>query len=135
MERKNPSSHLTERSSKIAPSAGKVLLAVFWDTKKFCCWTFWRLEPSMIRGTVTPCRNRKRRFGKCDLGFSDLGFCCWVTTRDHIRRRQRKTVLQLSVGSGNTIRQTILAPSDFYLFPPLKKNFAGRRFGSNTEVK
>ncbi|GFU96429.1 histone-lysine N-methyltransferase SETMAR [Trichonephila clavipes] len=28
-----------------------------------------------------------------------------------------------------------LAPSDFHLFPALKKNLAGRRFGSNAEVK
>ncbi|GFS63547.1 histone-lysine N-methyltransferase SETMAR [Trichonephila clavipes] len=28
-----------------------------------------------------------------------------------------------------------LAPSDFHLFPALKKNLLGRRFGGNTEFK
>ncbi|PRD23025.1 UNVERIFIED_CONTAM: mariner\T [Trichonephila clavipes] len=28
-----------------------------------------------------------------------------------------------------------LSPSEFYLFPSLRKNLTGRRFGSNAEIK
>ncbi|GFQ73177.1 histone-lysine N-methyltransferase SETMAR [Trichonephila clavata] len=56
MEWKHPSSPVRKKF-KTTPSAGKVLLTIFWDPKEFCCWNFWRLEPSMLRATVTPCRN------------------------------------------------------------------------------
>ncbi|GFX45548.1 histone-lysine N-methyltransferase SETMAR [Trichonephila clavipes] len=77
----------------------------------------------------------KRQFGKSYLGFSDQAFCCWMIMRDHTRRRQTKIILQLLVGSAPFTIIPDLAPSDFNLFPSLKKNLAGRHFGSNAEVK
>ncbi|GFV85749.1 hypothetical protein TNCV_2003691 [Trichonephila clavipes] len=53
-------------------------------------------------------RDEANRFGKSGLGFSDLAFCCCMTMRDHTRRRQCKTILQLLVGSTYTILHTVL---------------------------
>ncbi|GFU42500.1 hypothetical protein TNCV_4556231 [Trichonephila clavipes] len=62
-----------------------------------------------------------------------------MTVRDYTRRGQHKTILQLLVLSAYTIRyahtySSGLLPRDFQLFLALRKNFVGRRFGSNAEV-
>ncbi|GFQ88640.1 histone-lysine N-methyltransferase SETMAR [Trichonephila clavata] len=49
--------HLSERSSRQLPLQVKCSSRFSGTPKEFCCWTFWRLEPSMLRATVTPCRN------------------------------------------------------------------------------
>ncbi|GFQ78404.1 histone-lysine N-methyltransferase SETMAR [Trichonephila clavata] len=49
--------HLAERSSRQLPLQVKCSSQFSGTPKEFCCWTFWRLEPSMLRVTVTPCRN------------------------------------------------------------------------------
>ncbi|GFW36527.1 histone-lysine N-methyltransferase SETMAR [Trichonephila clavipes] len=95
------------------------------------------MEPSMLRGTVTSCRNRKKRFGTSSLGFSNLVFCCWMTMRDHTRRRQRKNHIA-TLGWKRLHQRPYspnLTPCDFYMFPTLEQNLAGRRFGSNAEIK
>ncbi|GFR04358.1 histone-lysine N-methyltransferase SETMAR [Trichonephila clavata] len=49
--------HLSERSSRQLPLQVKCSSQFSGTPKEFCCWTFWRLEPVMLRATVTPCRN------------------------------------------------------------------------------
>ncbi|GFV00500.1 hypothetical protein TNCV_3644781 [Trichonephila clavipes] len=51
--------------------------------------------------------------------------------------RQCKIILQLLVGSADTIRHTVLISHQviFIFFPALKKNLACRPFGCNAEVK
>ncbi|GFX58017.1 hypothetical protein TNCV_4047751 [Trichonephila clavipes] len=82
----------------------------------------------MLHGTVTSSRNRKKRFGKGGLGILDLTFCCWMNwpmaTKNHIATLGWECQHQPSYSHD-------LAPSDFPLFPALKKNLTGRRFQSN----
>ncbi|GFW33396.1 hypothetical protein TNCV_2795631 [Trichonephila clavipes] len=82
------------------------------------CVFFWRLEPSMLRSTVAPSRNRKRRFGKSGLGISNLAL-------DDIARPHSATATQnyiATLGWERLYNGPDLAPSDFHLIPALKKN-------------
>ncbi|GFW72292.1 hypothetical protein TNCV_703291 [Trichonephila clavipes] len=73
--------------------------------------------------------NQANEFGKSDLGFSDMVFCCWMAMRDRIATLGWERLHPPPPYSLN------FAPSEFHLFLALKKNLTRRHIGSNADFK
>lgn len=136
MEWKHPSSPVRKKF-KTTPSAGKVLLTVFWDAQGVLLLDF--LEDGTINAnrycdTLSKLKKaiRKKRPGLLTSGVLLLD----DNARPHSARATQNHIATLGWERlDHPPYSPDLAPSDFHLFPALKKNLGGRRFGSNTEVK
>ncbi|GFX79828.1 histone-lysine N-methyltransferase SETMAR [Trichonephila clavipes] len=130
--------HLSERSSKQFPLQVKCsLYTIFWDTQGVLLLNFLKV------GTINANRYcdflsklkeviRKKRHGLLGSG---------VLLLDDNARPHSGTATENHIATLDWERlhhppySSDLATSDFHLFPALKKNLVGRRFGSNAEVK
>ena len=123
---------LSERSSKQLPLLVKCCSQLSGTPKEICCWTFWRLKPSMLCSTVTHSRNWKRQFEKSRSGILMLDenakpYSAMVT-ENHIAILVWEHLHHMPYSSD-------LKLSDFHQFPAFKKNLGRRCFGNNAEVK
>jgi len=137
MQWKHPASP-AHKKFKVTPSAGKVMLTVFWD----------------CQGVLLT------EFQQCDHTVTSASYCTILTKlRDDISRKRTglltKGVLLLHDNvrphSANQTTATLrsfnwevlqhppysldLAPSDFHLFGPLKHHLSGERFPDNDAVE
>ena len=125
------------KKAKTVPSAGKVMATIFWDSQGVILIDY--LEKGR---TIT------------GQYYSDLLTRFDAVLKEKRPRLQRKKVLfhhdnapahssRIVASKLTELRYELvshapyspdLAPSDFFLFPNLKKSLAGKRFGSNEEV-
>ena len=122
---------------KTQPSAGKVLATVFWDAQGIIMLDFLA-KKSTITGVyyanlLIQLRTgiREKRWGKLSKGI--------LLQQDNARVHTCKIAMDAVERNGyKLIPQPAyspdLAPSDYFLFPNLKKDICGRHFQSNKEV-
>ena len=136
IEGKHPSSP-ARKKCKTIPSAGKVLLTVFWDAQGVLLLDFLEIatiNATRYNDTLSKLKEaiRKKWAGLLTSGVRLLGDNAKpqsaMAMQNHIATLGWKRLHHPPYSPD-------LAPSDFHLFPALKKNLGGRRFGSNTEVK
>ena len=124
---------------KTQPSAGKVMATVFWDAQGVIMLDFLAKKSTI---TVTYCRYanlldqlrtviREKRRGKLSKGI--------LLQQDNTRVQTCKIAMDAVERNGyELIRHPAyspdLAPSDYFLFPNLKKDIRGRHFRPNEEV-
>ena len=123
---------------KTQPSAGKVMATVFWDAKGVIMLDFLP-KRSTITGVYnanlldqlrTAIRKKKRR-GKLSKGV--------LLQQDNARVHTCKVAMDTVERNGYDLiphpaYSPDLAPSDFFLFPNLKKDIRGLHFRSDEEV-
>ena len=122
---------------KTQPSAGKVMATVFWDTKGVILLDILP-KKSTITGAyyanlLDQLRNaiREKRRGKLTKGV--------LLQQDNARVHTCKVAMDALERNGYELiphpaYSPDLAPSDFFLFPNLKKDMRGRQFRSDEEV-
>ena len=124
---------------KTQPSAGKVMATVFWDAQDVIRLEFLA-KKSTIRVTVAYYANlldqlrtviREKRRGKLSKGI--------LLQQDNARVHTCKIAMNAVELNGYELiphpaYSPDLAPSDYFLFPNLKKDIRGRHFRSNEEV-
>ena len=122
---------------KTQPSAGKVMATVFWDAKGVIM-----LDVLPKRSTITGVHyanlldqlrtaNREKRRGKLSKGV--------LLQQDNARVHTCKVAMNAIERNGYELipypaSSPDLAPSDFFLFPNLKKDIRGLHFWSDEEV-
>lgn len=128
---------LTPIKAKVVPSAGKIMMSVFWDAEGLLLVDF------LMKGKTINAEY-----------YSNL----LVKLRANIKKLRpgklaKKVIFHQDNASSHKARKTMatlascgfelmdhpryspdLAPSDFYLFPQLKKTLMGRRFSSDDDV-
>ena len=122
---------------KTQPSAGKVMATVFWDAQGVIMLDFLA-KKSTITGAyyanlldqLRPVIREKRR-GKLSKGI--------LLQQDNARVHTCKIAMDAVERNGYELiphptYSPDLAPSDYFLFPNLKKDIHGRHFQSNEEV-
>ena len=137
MQWKHPSSPCSKKF-KITPSAGKVMLTVFWDYQGVLLTNFQKKGDTVT--SLSYCEVliklrdaiRRKRPGLLTRGVLLLH----DNARPHTARLTQEKIRQF----GWEILQhppysPDLAPSDFHLFGPMKKHLGGRRFASDEEVE
>ena len=129
--------YLRPKKFKAQPSAGKVMAAVFWDAQGVIVLDFLA-KKSTITGAyyanlLDQLRTaiREKRRGKLSKGI--------LLQQDNARFHTCKIAMDAFEQNGyELIPQPAyspdLAPSDYFLFPNLKKEMHGRHFQSNEEV-
>jgi len=124
------------RKFKTFPSAGKLMLTVFWDMQGVILIEF--LEPgstvnsdSYVR-TLSSLKARIRRV-RPDMKTVHLQH---DNARPHTSRQTTAHIQQLGFTVlDHPAYSPDLAPSDYHLFPKLKEDLRGQRYQSNEEVK
>lgn len=123
---------------KVTPSAGKIMATIFWDsegillidykdkgetiTGEYYCNVLTRLRESI----------KEKRRGKLSRGIMLLHDNAPV----HTSRKVMATLDTLGFDLiGHPPYSPDLAPSDYFLFPNLKKDLRGRRFVDDIELK
>lgn len=138
MEWKHPGSPV-KKKFKRQPSAGKVMLTIFWDSQGVIMEHYLERGATvnsvryseMLSTELKPAIRTKRR-GLLSSGVLLLHDNARPHTAIHTRQTLVKlgfTVLEHPAYSPN------LAPSDYHLFGPLKDALRGRRFTSDEGVK
>ena len=125
---------------KTQPSDSKVMTTVFWDAKGVIMLDFLP-KRSTITGVYhanllnqmrTAIRkNRRGKLSKCVLLQQDNArvHTCIVAMDDAVERKRYELISHPAYSPG------LLAPSDFFLFPNLKKDIRVCHFRSDEEVK
>lgn len=128
----------TPKKAKVVESAGKVMATVFWDSKGVL------LIDYLPRGTtITAARycevleNLRRAIQNKRRGkLSKTVFLFHDNARPHAARETQALLEQFRWDVfGHPPYSPDLAPSDFHLFPELKKHLGGRRFANEDELK
>ena len=122
---------------KTQPSAGKVMAAVFWEAKRrYYVGLFtqekynnWSVLCKLVRPVRTAIREKRR--GKLPKGV--------LLQQDNARVHTCKVAMDAVKRNGYELiphpaYSPDLAPSDFFLFPNLKKDIRGLHFRSDEEV-
>ena len=141
-ENKAQSRQSVERGSprpkfKTQPSAGKVMATIFWDAQGIIMLDFLAKKSTI---TVAYYANlldqlrtaiREKRRGKLSKGI--------LLQQDNARVHTCKIAMDAVERNGYELiphpaYSLDLAPSDYFLFPNLKKDIRGRHFRSNEEV-
>ena len=127
----------TPKKAKVTPSAGKVMASVFWDadgiilvdylekgrtlTGQYYASLLWQLRANLI----------KKRHGKVTRGV--------LYHQDNAPAHKSAVAMAAIHNCGFELLDhppysPDLAPSDYHLFPNLKKSLAGSRYASDDEV-
>ena len=125
---------LRPKKFKTQPSAGKVMATVFWDAQGVIMLDFLAKKSSI---TVVYYANqlrtviREKRRGKLSKGV--------LLHQDNARVHTCKIAMDAVEQNGHELiphpaYSPDLAPSDYFLFPNLKKDIRGRHFRSNEEI-
>jgi len=138
MQLKHPSSPVAKKF-KMQPSAGKLMLTVFWDSQGPILETYQERETTvtsamycdMLQRELKPAIHSKRR-GKLSKEILLLH----DNVRLHTAAHTLETLKQLKwEAMEHPAYSPDLAPSDFHLFGPLKNPLRGRRFSCDDDVK
>lgn len=136
MQWKHPFSP-TPRKARVVPSAGKVMASIFWDAKGVLLMDFLRkgetvtgMYYSSLLGKLRVAIKEKRK------GMLSKGV---LLHADNAPAHSSALAVGKVHECGFQIIQhppysPDLAPSDYYLFPNLKKHLAGTRFASDDDV-
>ena len=136
MQWKHPFSS-TPRKARVVPSAGKVMASIFWDAKGVLLMDFLRkgetvtgMYYSSLLDKLRVAINEKRK------GMLSKGV---LLHADNAPAHSSALAVGKVYECGFQIIQHApyspdLAPSDYYLFPNLKKHLAGTRFASDDDV-
>ena len=127
----------TPKKAKVTPSAGKVMASVFWDadgiilvdylekgrtvTGQYYASLLWQLRANLI----------KKRHGKVTRGV--------LYHQDNAPAHKSAVAMAAIHNCGFELLDhppysPDLAPSDYHLFPQLKKHLKGTKFHSDSEV-
>ncbi|CAK9816246.1 Histone-lysine N-methyltransferase SETMAR [Anthophora plagiata] len=138
MEWKHTSSPVRKKF-KVQPSAGKVMLTIFWDLQGPVHCDFLENQRTinsqyyseMLEHKVRPAIRSKRR------GLLSKGVILQHdNARPHTAQLTRDKLQELGWEVlPHPAYSPDLAPSDFYLFGPLQDALRGKRFANNEEVK
>ena len=136
MQWKTPSSP-TPKKARVEPSCGKVMLSCFWDRDGIIMTDYLEQGHTItgdyysallakLRSTLA-----KKRRGKLQKGI--------LLLHDNAPAHRSMMAVHTSMQCGFKILphppySPDLAPSDFFLFPSLKKHLKGQRFHSNEDV-
>lgn len=123
---------------KVTPSAGKIMATVFWDSKGILLIEYTK-KGETINATsyATTLRNlreaiKEKRRGKLTSGVLLLHDNAPV----HTARIAKAAVQECGfVEINHPPYSPDLAPSDYYLFPNLKKELRGKHFSDDDELK
>lgn len=135
---KHPDSPVPKKF-KTRPSAGKLMLTVFWDSRGPILEHYTERGSTvtsdryceMLRHSLRPAIRTKRR-GLLSRGVILLH----DNARPHSAAKTLETLQELRFEVlEHPPYSPDLAPSDFHLFGPLKEALRGRRFSSDEEVK
>jgi len=138
---KYPSSPVAKKF-KMQPSAGKLMLTVFWDSQGPILETYQERGTTVTSATycdilqreLKPAIRSKRR-GKLSNEILLLHDNAHPTT-PHTAARTLETLKQLKWEAMEYPADSPdLAPSDFHLFGPLKNALGGRRFSCDDDEK
>lgn len=129
----------SRKKFKTQPSAGKVMLTVFWDSQGPIVCDYLEDQRTinsqyysdMLENKVKPAIRTKRR------GLLTKGV---ILLQDNARPHTAQLTQEMLTKLGWEVLphppySPDLAPSDFFLFGPLKEALRGKKFGSNEEVK
>lgn len=123
---------------KVTPSAGKIMATVFWDSKGILLIEYTKKGESITAASyATTLRNlreaiKEKRRGKLTAGVLLLHDNAPV----HTARVAKAAVRDCGFEEINHPPYSPdLAPSDYYLFPNLKKDLRGKRFSDDDELK
>ena len=122
---------------KMQPSAGKVMATVFWDAQGVIMLDFLAKKSTITDAYYANLLDllriviREKRGGKLSKGI--------LLQQDNARVYTCKIVMDAVERNGYKLiphpaYSPDLAPSDYFLFPNLKKDIHGRHFWSNEEV-
>jgi histone-lysine N-methyltransferase SETMAR len=137
MQWKHPSSPCVQKF-KVTPSAGKVMLTVFWDCQGVLLTNFQKKGDNvnsesycevllMLRDAI-----RRKRPGLLTRGVLLLH----DNARPHTARLTQEKINHLGWELlEHPPYSPDLAPSDFHLFGPLKTHLGGRHFANDAEVE
>jgi len=128
--------HKNRKKFRTQPSAGKVMLTLFWDERLVILKHYMprgNTVPSatyadLLKNHLLPAFKSKRR-GRLNTGV----LLQHDNARPHTARSTVSTMQDLS--SECVPHPPDLAPSDFHVFGPLKKAMGGRSFRSYEEVR
>lgn len=116
----------------------KLMATVFWDSKGFLLVEFMKpgttINGERYRQTLTNLRRaiQNKRRGKLTQGIELLH----DNARPHSARETCNLIAQFGWNAlPHPAYSPDLAPSDFHLFPKLKKDIAGSRFETDEELK
>lgn len=137
MQWKHPSSPCAKKF-KVTPSAGKVMLTVFWDHQGVLLTNFQKKDDRVnslsyckllvkLRSTI-----RRKRPGLLTRGVILLHDNARPHTALLTREKIQKFGWELL---DHPPYSPDLAPSDYHLFGPLKNHLGGRRFACDAEVE
>jgi histone-lysine N-methyltransferase SETMAR len=139
LEWKHPTSPAKKKKFKTQPSAGKVMLTVFWDSQGPI------LEPYQERGTTvssahyseTLCDKLKPAIqGLLLKGVALLHDSAHPHTAAHTVAHTVETLCHLNFEVlEHPLYSPDLASSDYHLFGPLKGTLRGHHFASDQELK
>ncbi len=126
------------KKAKMTRSAGKIMAAVFWDWKNILLFEY---HPVGVNTTQDTYEQMLKAFLAviCHKGLEicdkDIVFL-HDNAKPHMSQRIKD---QLGCFGweifGHPACSLILTPSDFFLFPRLKKSSGGRQFTTNAQVK
>lgn len=123
---------------KVIPSAGKIMATVFWDSKGILLIEYTKKGESITAASyATTLRNLReaikgKRRGKLTAGVLLLHDNAPV----HKARVAKAAVRECGFEEiTHPPYSPDLAPSDYYLFPNLKKHLRGKRFSDDEELK
>lgn len=123
---------------KVTPSAGKLMATVFWDSKGILLIEYKKkVKPSTPHPTLPLCIICGRKLKRKD-GVNSQRVCCFfMTTLLFTRREFPRLLREIVVSKKSNIHPIVqtLAPSDYCLFPDLKKCLRGKRFSDDEELK
>lgn len=123
---------------KVTPSAGKTMATVFWDSKGILLIEYTKKGETITGASyaITLCKLRdaikEKRRGKLTAGVLLLHDNAPV----HKARVAKAAMQDCGFEEINHPPYSPdLAPSDYYLFPNLKKDLRGKRFSDDEELK
>jgi histone-lysine N-methyltransferase SETMAR len=124
---------------KTQPSAGKLVLKIFWDFQGPTVETYLEygkivtsaIHCDMLQKGVKPaiCSKRRRSLSEGILLLDDNSCCHTAACTLEILRKLKWKVMEHPAHSPD------LAPSDFHLFGPFKEALGWRRFQCDKDVK
>ena len=133
---KTPSSP-SPKKAKVTPSSGKVMLSCFWDCEGIIMTDYLEngktVTGDYYSGLLIKMRSKsvRKRSGKLRNGV--------LLLHDNAPAHRAQQAVQTAEQCGFEILphpaySPDLAPSDFFLFPNLKKSLKGRRFHDNEDA-
>lgn len=124
------------RKFKVGPSAGKILLTVFWDGTQVLLTDF--LEKGTTINSpryIETLRKLRRRVCRV-RGSTDRILLQHDNATPHTSHATREALTKLKFETlPHPPYSPDLAPCDFYLFPNLKRYLKGNKFSSDDEVR